>query len=133
MFQENAAWIILETALLDPVPEQEHYNQIIDQDPEILGLLLDCANTRRDPPYAELQVDGRVAESLALMLNFPADMVPGVKVELVEDENIRNRLESRWEALMFGVRILTSRPQWCEKIRRIWNRIDKEDIEKISV
>ncbi|RXW17300.1 hypothetical protein EST38_g8551 [Candolleomyces aberdarensis] len=132
MFQENAAWVILETVLLDPVPEQEHYNQIIEQDPEILDLLLDCANTRRDPPYAELQVDSRVAESLALMLNFPADIVPGVRVELVEDEQIQNRLGSRWEALMNGVEILTSRPEWCRKIDRIWKRIEGEDIDKVS-
>ncbi|KAJ2932230.1 hypothetical protein H1R20_g4848, partial [Candolleomyces eurysporus] len=132
MFQENAAWVILETVLLHPVPEQEHYNQIIEQDPEILDLLLDCANTRRDPPYAELQVDSRVAESLALMLNFPADMVPGVKVELVEGEQIQNRLGSRWEALMNGVKILTSRPEWCRKINRIWKRIEGEDIDKIA-
>lgn len=132
MFQENAGWVILETVLLHPIPEQGYYNQIIERDPEVLDLLLDCANTSRDPPYAELQVDARVAESIALILNFSAEMVPGVKVELVEDEQIRSRLESRWEALMAGVGILTSRPRWREKIRKIWNRIDEEDIEKVT-
>jgi hypothetical protein len=131
MYQENAVWAILELVFIHPIPDQEHYNKLIEHDPEILDLMLGCAKLRRPACYAQLEVDARVTEALTLMLNVSSEMIPGLGLGDVDDDEVRKRLEKRWHGLMKGVGLLVSRPRWVKMIRDVWTRIEEENIDEI--
>lgn len=113
-----------------PIPEQAYYNQLMHHDPGLLDSLLKCANIARAPWYAQLEVDSRITETLVLMLNFSPEMVPGVEIN-VDDDEIQSRLSNRWSSLMEGTNILTARPDWCQRIVDIWKRLDDESPDDI--
>ncbi|KAF6757661.1 hypothetical protein DFP72DRAFT_845614 [Ephemerocybe angulata] len=131
MYQENAAWTVLELMFRYPVPEQVYYNQLIEHDPEVIDALLKVGTIQREPWYAQLEIDLRGVETLVLMLNLPAEMVPGIEIQ-VDDDCIRSRLENRWEDLMKGIGLLTARPKWCQMILDVWNHIATESPDDIQ-
>ncbi|KAJ2932232.1 hypothetical protein H1R20_g4842, partial [Candolleomyces eurysporus] len=131
MYQENAVWAILELVLVHPIPEQEHYNKLIKHDPEILDLILSCAKMRRPAWYAQLEVNARMTEALTLMLNFSSEMVPGLGLCGVDDDELRKRLDKKWEGLMEGVNLLVSRPRWLKMVRDVWTHIEEENLDEI--
>ncbi|TEB13599.1 hypothetical protein FA13DRAFT_1805743 [Coprinellus micaceus] len=109
LFQGHAAWTIVNLVGRYPVPEQSFYNDLIRQDPQLLDLLLECAGVKREAWYPQLEVDARTAEALIFMLSIPAEVVPGLEVQ-VDDRVIQARLEQRWRCLMEGVGLLMARP-----------------------
>lgn len=109
-----------------PVPEQSFYNDLIRQDPQLLDLLLECAKVKREAWYPQLEVDARMAEALIFMLSIPAEVVPGLEVQ-VDDRVIQARLEQRWGCLMEGVGLLTARPNWGRLISDAWGHIVQEN------
>lgn len=131
MHQETAVLAIVELLGRYPPPSQEYCNEIIQHDPGVLDLMLKCAKTRREAWYAQLEVDARMSESLVLLVNTPQEIIPGLKID-VQDHKIQQRLDQRWEGLMDGIRLLTSRPGWAGMIVDIWNHIGEENVPEVE-
>ena len=91
-------------------------------------MLLQCAMQERRPWRPTTQVNSVSLKALNLMLNFPVEMVPGVKVE-VDNQRIQAKLDAKWHGLMVGFKELTGCSEWCQRLIDVWVKLENEDLE----
>lgn len=124
MAQESAAWCIQGLLLRSPPPNQRFCLEILKHDPELVDLLFECATSERHPWYPETQVDAIVCEAIALLFCISLEAVPGIPAH--PDNDSQQEFKAEHDALIDSLKILTSRPNWAEKIIAVWKKIDNE-------
>jgi len=98
---------------------------ILERKPRILGQLFDCAVLDRPPWYPETRVPDIASETLTLLFRWPNYVIPGIdgpadKVFKAQD----------WKTMTQTMAILTSRPDWVEKLVEVHMHIQEEDLRK---
>ncbi|GJE85415.1 hypothetical protein PsYK624_014940 [Phanerochaete sordida] len=127
--QELCMWSIHGMICLFPVPTKQHISDIVHSKPSILDLLLDIASVPRPPWYPETTVDQIATEILALMLQLPLTIIPGLEIPL--DEKSKASITDDWNAVISVADLLLERPQWLPKILKTWRRLDKERLSEL--
>lgn len=126
MATESAIWAIHGVLCRHPAPTQQFRHQVLSHNPEILGLLLECAVTPRQPWYPETQTDSVATECLVLLMRGSFNGISGITTP--KDDKILPEEEAEHEALLNSLSLLTDRPQWREKLLAVWKKIEVENV-----
>ena len=68
-------------------------------------------------------------EMLALILQPPLNLVPGLRIPL--DEQLKESFDAEWQATISIADLFTERPSWLYKILEVWKKLDKERLPKV--
>ncbi|KAF7966481.1 hypothetical protein HWV62_38166 [Athelia sp. TMB] len=148
MSQENAMWTVHGLLCRDPPPKKSFCLGIVQENPEIFDLLLQCAALPRPPWYPEsevytffnhwsryanttFQADSTASEVLCCLLQCPLDIVPGTTTSY-EDAAMKAEAAAEWQAMVKLVRAFVSRPGWVEAIIAVWAKVDNEKVDTIT-
>ncbi|EIW74490.1 hypothetical protein CONPUDRAFT_170182 [Coniophora puteana RWD-64-598 SS2] len=113
---------------LFPPHESQFYLDMLKKKPQIMDLLLDCAALPRPAQHPENQVASRACTALCSMLDYPSQIVPGSTLPL--DRNFKTGPD--WKAMSQIMVIMTSRPDWAEKLVDVWMQIHEEDMRQVE-
>lgn len=119
---DDALWAAQGLICSYPVLSARFRLEILKTRPELLDLLFDCATTPRPAWYPERQADAVACEILALLFQWPPNIVPGVPSP--SDGSSRTQ---EWKALSQALNILTSRQNWSDRLIEVWMNVEEED------
>ncbi|KAF8647415.1 hypothetical protein AX16_006729 [Volvariella volvacea WC 439] len=89
MTTEKAVWVMAGLLCRDPPPTQQFCLKIIEHNPEIIDLLLQCAVVKRNPWYPDGQTDSVACEVLSLLTRRLFYVIPGIPVP--DDEALKEQ------------------------------------------
>ncbi|CAL1698864.1 unnamed protein product [Somion occarium] len=115
-----------------PQPSRKFTLEVLQHKPAIIDLLLECALEARPPWFPESQVDELAMETLALLLQFPHAMVPGLDIPL--EGKAKDEYQVDFDASVKIMEIFVSRPGWAQKLVDIWSKLEREkpvDIQRM--
>ncbi|KAF7979073.1 hypothetical protein HWV62_43569 [Athelia sp. TMB] len=131
MSQENAMWAVHGLLCRDPPPKKSFCLEIVQENPEVFDLLLQCAALPRPPWYPESEADSTASEVLCCLLQCPLDIIPGTTASY-EDAAMKAEAAAEWQAMVELVRVFVSRPGWVEAIIAVWAKVDNEKVDTIT-
>jgi len=110
-----------------PTPSRRFCLEILKKKPQIVELLLDCAALDRYPRNPMAHFRTKACEVLAILLQWPSHIVPGVPTPL--DKAFKAQ---EWKAMLQMMAIFTSRTNWLDKLIEVWMRVQDEDMEQVQ-
>lgn len=134
MAQESAMWAIHGLLCRSPLPTKEFCLEVLRHNPEVIDLLFQCAVISRPAWYPETQVDSIACEVLALLFQFPLDVVPGLFSPFDSEEStLKNDHDAEWNAMVESLKIFTSRATWVHNILSVWAKIEDEKWQDVQL
>ncbi|EIW74017.1 hypothetical protein CONPUDRAFT_160509 [Coniophora puteana RWD-64-598 SS2] len=127
MIQDNAVGIAYALMGVFPSHTPKFCLEILQKTPHIIDLLLDCAVLDRYPRNPEAQTCMLACETLALLLQWPCNVVPGVPSPLDKAFKVQE-----WKAMLQMMSIFTSRGDWFEKLIEVWMHVQEEDMMQVQ-
>ncbi|EIW77048.1 hypothetical protein CONPUDRAFT_157320 [Coniophora puteana RWD-64-598 SS2] len=124
--QESALWIAHGLLCTFSGHSRQFCSDMIKRKPQILDLLLNCAIIERSASHPESDASATACEVLALLFHLPCYVVPGVDISPPRDREYK---DPSWKETLRAMAILTSRPDWLEKLIKVWTRIQEEDTQ----
>lgn len=125
-FQESIIFGACSIFRTEPPLTCKHRLDILKSQPEMLDVLFDCAVISRPSLFPTSLVCSVACEALMLLFQWPSHIVPGVSTPM--DATLKTQ---HWKALSQCLSILTSRPDWAEKIIDVWMKVEEEDYHVI--
>ncbi|EIW74167.1 hypothetical protein CONPUDRAFT_170198 [Coniophora puteana RWD-64-598 SS2] len=114
---------------MDPHPSQHRYLDILKRRPSVIDLLLDCTLIENLVGDQENTTSSLACENLAAFFRWPPYLVPGISTPIDKAYSAKDR-----KALTQSLQILTSQPDWTERIIEAWMKSEPEaeDNEKLQ-
>ncbi|KAF7979079.1 hypothetical protein HWV62_43581 [Athelia sp. TMB] len=132
MSQESAMWTAHGLLCRDPPPKKSFCLEIVQKNPEIFDLLLQCAALPRSPWYPETEADSIASEVFCCLFQCPLDVVPGITTSY-EDATMKAEAAAEWQAMVQIIRIFVSRPGWVEALVAVGAKVNNEKVDTIRL
>ncbi|EIW83564.1 hypothetical protein CONPUDRAFT_142239 [Coniophora puteana RWD-64-598 SS2] len=104
-----------------PSRSQDFCLAALKERPHILDLLLYCATINRPTAYPESQMKATSLEALIALFQWPCHTVPGSPATVGMSTSERKIMSQ-------SMSVLTSRPEWSDKLIEVWMRLQEEDL-----